>query len=80
MYSASASRLVAYRSESGVVLGDPPQPVPLVPVGRPGQVLLLGEERGDLRGGVGSGKVGHAILPGVRAAVCALHDSCSRTS
>jgi hypothetical protein len=60
MYSitASASRLVAYRSESGSSWETRHSPSRLSPIGRPGQVLLFGEERSDLRGGVGGGKIG----------------------
>jgi hypothetical protein len=40
-----------------VVLRDSPNPVLLVPEGRPAQVL--GEKRGDLSGSIGSGYGGH---------------------
>ena len=55
--TVSASRLTAYRVGVRVVLRDPPDPVALVPERRPAQVL--GQERGDLGGGIGSGQVGH---------------------
>jgi hypothetical protein len=44
----------------GVVLGDTPYAEALVPERRPGQVL--GQERGDPRGGIGVGRVVSSVI------------------
>ena len=45
----------------GIVLGHAPQPIFLVPIRRPGQVIV--QERGDPRGGIRGREVGHRGLP-----------------
>ena len=62
LMTTSASRLAAYRSESGSFSATRQNAVALVPEHGPAQVL--GQEVGDTSGGVGGGQgddVGHAL-------------------